>query len=890
MESQAFARRVCIFFLAAALVALALTRSVSAFHDVLDASGTYWGIQDAAPPRVDTGSIRATQVAPWVSGAYSTTINGFGGIKVLVELEPAPRFNGELLRGFGLRFDGVDRFTTTQSIDLGGVRISRSVYINRGANWGRWLDSFTNTTKAPLTIRVAFGGQSGIGPAGANSSAIVATSSGDATVSAADAWVEVATPLSGDTPVGGPQVTVLGTPSTPDLPFDGAITFAGNWLFDTFNNPLVYGGHEGNFQAYVNRLTLAPGTTKSLLHFVVLGPMVTAATSAGVRAAVEATAGALAQAPDVSGLTAAEICSIHNFDLSTATDGLSHDACAKAGAVMQAPAPAARKAITASPYDVVGKTIAQLRADMEAGVTTSRQITRAYLDRIAVYDRGQFGFNAYEHVAVDAMAQARAADEARAAGRRGPLLGIPIAIKNLFDTYDMPTTNGSMTFEGFLPARDAFQVARLREAGAVLIGKAALEEYATSGHYSNDAWGQVWNIFNPSKSPIASSGGSAVAVAGSMAAAALGSQTGDTLYGPASAASLVTLRGTDGLQSGTGVMPLVWLTDFGGAITRSVSDLADMLNVVAGTDPEDPATAPADDRIPEDWRSVLDVNALKGKRIGYVPSAWIDPLGTTGTIEASKAALKYFVEAGATIVEIGATVGGTDTPPAPAPPAGDIRSEGWMQYIDRHPELAAQGFSIFTAVDVNCSQKKILYVRADPSSPGCQPSAVAPRLTPAQIQAFRDYRTGRQATAKIWMDTAGADGLGVDAVVYPGLLSDISLNDGGGNKAAFGRRDTPSAANGIPTVVFPAGYNDHGQPINLQLLGRAWDDARLVAMAYAFEHYANAAGNGHVEPGTVPPLKYQPGYSGHVIESPRCLDPRGPGCKPVWAGYPPRKP
>jgi amidase len=266
--------------------------------------------------------------------------------------------------------------------------------------------------------------------------------------------------------------------------------------------------------------------------------------------------------------------------------------------------------VTSVRYDVVGKTIARLQRDMEKGRTTSQEITRAYLDRIAVYDRGQLGFNAYEYVvARKAMAQARAADAARRAGRKGPLLGIPIAVKNLFDTHDMPTTNGSMTFEGFRPARDAFQVARLREAGAVIIGKTALEEYATSGSYSNDAWGQVWNIFNPSKSPIASSGGSAVAVAGSFAAAALGSQTGDSLYGPASAASLVTLRGTDGLESGTGVMPLVWLTDFGGAMTRSVSDLADMLNVLVAVDPEDPETSAPGRRVPADWRAVLDANA-----------------------------------------------------------------------------------------------------------------------------------------------------------------------------------------------------------------------------------------------------------------------------------------
>jgi amidase len=490
---------------------------------------------------------------------------------------------------------------------------------------------------------------------------------------------------------------------------------------------------------------------------------------------------------------------------------------------------------------------------MESGATTSKEITEAYLDRIDFYDNGQFGFNAFEILAADAIEQAKDADAARRKGATGPLLGIPIAVKNLYDTFDMATTNGSMTFGGFRPTHDAFQVARLREAGAVIIGKTALEEYATYGSYSNDAFGQVWNVFNPSKSAIASSGGSGSALAANLAAGAMGSQTGDSLYGPSSAASLVTLRGTDGLESGTGVMPLVYLTDFGGVMARSVPDLADVLNVVVAVDPADPETSAPGRKTPTDWRSVLDPNALRGRRIGFIPSRWVDPFGTTNTTDAEKAALQFFVDAGATIVEMGVTVGGTDTPPAPAAPPGDIRAEGWGHYIDTHPELAAQGFSISTVVDVDCSQKKVIYVRADPGT--CQ-ATPPPRLTPAQIQAFRDYRRGRQATAKTWMDTAGADHLGVDAVVYPGLLSDISYNDGGGSQASFGRRDTPSAANGIPTVVFPVGYNNHGQPINIQLLGRAWDDDRLVGMAFAFEEIANAAGRGHVEATTAPPLPH----------------------------------
>jgi len=862
------------------LVALTTGRPVVAFNYVTDASGTFWGIQDSESPNVDTGSIRATQTGPGdclfnncVTPPYSTTINGFGGIRVLVHATPAPRMNGEIMRGYGLEFDGVNRFASTQSIDLGGVVMSRSVFINSGANWGRWLDTFTNTSKSPITIEAAFGGQSGYGdpltnPADTlhtspfNASAIVNTSSGDAVVTPSDSWVEVATPLNGATPVGGPQVTVIGTPTSPAVPFAGAMTFAGNWLDDPFHAPLVYGGHRGNFQAYVNTITIEPRESRSVLHFVVLGQMVTGATSAAARTAVENVATQLAAAPEVGDLTTAEVCSIanfsaaalsaHGFDFASCQPGHGHGKGDHL-TVEQPPVPKAPKDKTNAKYDVVGKTIQQLRADMESGVTTSAEITRAYLDRIEVYDQRQFGFHTYEVVAENAIGQAKAADKARRRGAHGPLLGIPIAVKSLYDTFDMTTTNGSFTFDGFRPERDAFQIALLRSAGAVIIGKTGLEEYATYGSYSNDAFGQVWNVFNPSKSPIASSGGSGSALAANLAAAAMGSQTGDSLYGPSSAQSLVTLRGTDGLESGTGVMPLVYLTDFGGVMARSVPDLADMLNVVVATDPADPETSAPGRHVPADWRSVLDPNALKGQRIGFIASRWVDPFGTTNTVQIEQQrAFQFLTAAGATIVPMGAPFG-TDTPPAPPSPTTDIRAEGWRRYIASHPELSVQGFAILSDVDVQCSQKKVEYVRAAPSA--CL-AAPAPPLTEAQVQAWRDYRRGRQQTAGQWMDTATADGKPVDAVIYPGLLSDISLNDGGGSKNSFGRRDTPSAQNGIPSVAFPVGYDDKGQPINVQLLGRAWDDDKLVGMAFAFEEVANTAGHGHVEATTAPRLRH----------------------------------
>ncbi len=176
-------------------------------------------------------------------------------------------------------------------------------------------------------------------------------------------------------------------------------------------------------------------------------------------------------------------------------------------------------------------------------------------------------------------------------------------------------------------------------------------------------------------------------------------------------------------------------------------------------------------------------------------------------------------------------------------------------YIQTHPELAAQGFAINTPVDVNCSQKKVPYVRAAASTCSATPSTP---LTAAQIQTWRDYLRGRQATTKTWMDEAGVDGKGVDAVVYPDLLSDTSLNDGGGSLASFGRSDTPLASNGVPTMIFPVGYNNDGQPIDIQLMGRAWSEPQLVGFAHAFELIANKAGNGHVEATTTPALPYSP--------------------------------
>lgn len=515
-----------------------------AVTSVPSGNGATWQIHDAAPPGLDTGSIRAVSNAP---------IEGFGNIFVRVT-GPAgaaePRLNGEMMRGFGLTFDGAGTFASTRSVQLGDVRIAREVTVDGSAD-----------------------------------------------------------------PAQRPVGVVLGSPGSP-----GTLDRTGNQQRDPFETPMATTGHEANFQGYVSTFTVRPRETSSLARFVLVG-----GTGDGARDAAADGLAALAARPDLTGLSTLERCTLRNWDPS-----LLGVARCPSVPVLAPPAPGPQPpASTTSPYDVTGVSIDRLLRDLDAGVTTSEEITRAYLDRIAVYDGGPLGYHAFIHVAEDALRQARAADRARARGAAGELLGVPIAVKDLFDTHDMPTTGGTLALDGWRPQTDAHQVERLREAGAVIIGKANLSEFANSGGYSESGWGQVWNALYPSKTSFGSSGGSAVAVATSMAAGALGSQTGVSLYAPSTGNGLATFRGTDGMASLRGIMPLSWAQDYGGPIARTVTDLAHLLNATTGTDPLDPLTADADAHRPADWTAHLDAGALEGVRIGTCRRRSSPPTPTT---------------------------------------------------------------------------------------------------------------------------------------------------------------------------------------------------------------------------------------------------------------------
>ncbi len=816
--------------LAGALIAGVLAQPpATAYNSVTVAQGDRWMFNDAGAPGVDTGSVRSTS---------ASALQGYGGLRMDVANAQSP-LNKILLRGFGLKYDGIDTFTSMRSVELDGVAVRREVVVDPAGSYGRFVDTFTNTTRQDARVDVAFGGQLGY-DTGTNQSAIAGTGSGDATITAADGWASWYTPFSGPGSAShnGPSATVFGTPG-----FAGSLHRMGNFLRDPFANPMAADGDEANHPGFVNRLLLKPGETRTVAHFVVTGlserraaPDGSGTPAAGSQvAAVEARAAALSADPDFSGMTTGEICALANYDVA-ALPGFDETSCAATqgeplpGAVGASYSPPVVR--TTSPYDVVGKTITDLRSDLQAGTTTAEQITRAYLDRIAAYDQGPLGLKSVIAVAPDALAQARAMDRARAAGDTRPLLGIPILVKDIVDTKDMPTTGGSFVFDGYRPTKDAWQVQKLREAGALILGKANLAEFANDGHYSASAYGKVWNAFDPSRSAIGSSGGSGTAVAASFAAAAIGTQTGDSLWGPSGAMSLYTMRGTDGMQSGDGTMPLNVIQDYVGFMTKSLPDLALLLEAAAVGNPDDPLDDVADGKRPAAWTPYLDGDALRGKVIGIPAGAFDDPFQTTYVSDAMREQFVHFEAAGATLKEIPAA------PSAPPSVPGDTGYEGWRQWIAAHPDNPYD-----TPEQITRSPLRLADRRNTTPYTGTGP------MSAAELKAALDRRATYKELLGTWMDDHG-----VDVVLYPTQLSEVHLNDSSGN--SFGRLDPQSSASGVPTVVVPAGLNENGHPIGFQLQGKAFEDAEVMGMAYAFDQQAQ----GHVVPvATTPPLAYDAG-------------------------------
>jgi amidase len=491
---------------------------------------------------------------------------------------------------------------------------------------------------------------------------------------------------------------------------------------------------------------------------------------------------------------------------------------------------------SAAEYQVAEKDIATLQADMAAGRVTSAGLVQAYIARIDALDRNGPQLHAVIAVNPNAIAAATALDaERKAQGARGPLHGIPILVKDNIETADpLPTTAGSLALADNITHRDAPLVAKLRAAGAVILGKTNLSEWANfRSSHSISGWSGVGGLAkNPyvlDRSPCGSSAGSAVGVAASLAAAAIGTETNGSLVCPGSFNGIVSFKPTLGLVSRTHVVPISHNQDTAGPMARTVTDAGILLNAMSGSDAADAATANADAK-KSDF-SALSGASLQGKRLGVLlPPPDTLPSDADLLLVKTLAALKA---QGAEIVEISDFV---------MPPQASFSSANQrlvLQY-DFKADLNAYLASL-PASPIHTLSDLIAFNAASPRENALfgqnifiESNARGDLSDPVYIRAHDELK--RQATATL-DDLFGRYRL--DALIRPTTEPAFRIDTVRANSAGGGEFTGLAAVAGYPHLTVPMGYVN-GLPIGLSIIGSAWSDARMLALGYAFEQASHA--------------------------------------------------
>jgi amidase len=443
---------------------------------------------------------------------------------------------------------------------------------------------------------------------------------------------------------------------------------------------------------------------------------------------------------------------------------------------------------------------------MESGELTAVELVDFYLARIAAYDDTGPKLNAFILVNAAARGEAAALDAERAdSGPRGPLHGIPVVLKDNIGTADMQTTAGSRALKGFRPAEDAFQARKLREAGAVIVGKANLFEFALGWETVSSLGGQTLNPYDLSRDPGGSSGGTAVAVTANFAAAGLGTDTCGSIRLPAAHNGLYGLRPTSGLSSRAGVIPFSTTLDAVGPIARSVVDLAIMLDATVGRDAADPSTL----RVGTSYLNAVDPDGLSGRRIGLVTfSGDSEVEGLIGT------AIDEMKAGGVEVVEV-TLPSGVDIGPF----FGELRF-ALDDYLAAEPGAPVRSFR--EIVDLNVVTPAVGGFLSDLA-------AVTSLDTDPYRAAFKGRHRFRDAVVALM------DGHRLDAIAYPASTSPAALI--GGTQSPF---DCGSAAyGGLPAMVVPAGFTSDGLPIGLELMGRPLAEPTLIAISAGYEAHTD---------------------------------------------------
>jgi len=488
------------------------------------------------------------------------------------------------------------------------------------------------------------------------------------------------------------------------------------------------------------------------------------------------------------------------------------------------------------PFALDEATIGELQGLMASGKSSAATLVKKYLRRIEAIDRRGPALNAVIEVNPDAVAVAAALDaERKAKGPRGPLHGIPVLIKDNIDTHDgMTTTAGSLALKGSIPRRDSFVAAQLRAAGAVILGKTNLSEWANfRGSLSTSGWsgrgGQTRNPYVLDRNPSGSSSGSAVAVSANLCVVAVGTETDGSILSPSSYNGIVGIKPTLGLISRSGIIPIAHSQDTAGPMARTVMDAAILLGALAGSDPRDPATAEASAKKLKDYSAGLDPAGLRGARLGVARTffgahpkvdALIDSalalMKSRGAVLIDPIDSKKWPDLGDREIEVlryemkadmNAYLGALG-PNAPVHTLKDI-----IEFNERHVEHELQWFG----------QEELL-----------KSEAKGPLTEKAYVDALETCRRlARTEGIDALMDKDRLDAI-VAPTSTPAHVTDWVTGDHG-----LGDSTTPAAVAGYPSITVPAGFVSR-LPVGISFFGRAWSEPVLLRIAYAFEQASRA--------------------------------------------------
>lgn len=477
-------------------------------------------------------------------------------------------------------------------------------------------------------------------------------------------------------------------------------------------------------------------------------------------------------------------------------------------------------------FDLMEATVAQIHAAMREGTLTCRELIEAYLDRIEAYDQKGPAINSVITVNPHALGEADACDAYFEANGEfcGPLHGIPVMLKDNFNTVDMQTTAGSVALKGWVPPTDSFVTKRIRDSGAIILAKTNLHEFAIWGESISSILGQAVNPYDPTRTPGGSSGGTGATIASNIGVIGLGTDTINSIRSPASANSLVGIRPTIGLVSRAGIVPYSLTQDTAGPICRTVEDAARCLDVIAGYDPDDAETSWCIGKIPASYLDSLNVDGMKGRRIGVLKSLFGKEEINSSTNEVLRNAMKVFEENGATLVPIEDDI---DQP--------WLTSETSVHLDDFEHDLNGYLDKLPPEWPIHSMREVLEKGLFHPFSEGNMRDAMKLGVgTPRYLEKMYNKIGVRTHILKIMAD------LQLDAMIYPHQQQLVCKI--GGNQQQ--RNGVLCSSTGFPSIAVPAGFAPDenapiGVPVGMEIIGRPWSEPLLIEIAYSFEQHSH---------------------------------------------------